>query len=89
MRRPRTSGNRFENGMAGSETGLLRDKRQAQIGLAPDHAIIGVNLAGNHFQQAGFASAIAADQANAFGFVDDQGSAVEQRPMAKSEGNVI
>ena len=89
MCRPGASGNRLEHRVSVGEYGLPCNKRHTQIRHAPDHAVIGVNIACNHLEQAGLAGAIAADQANAFGFFDDQRSAIEQWPMTKGERNVI
>ena len=69
--RPGAFGHGLEHRVPGRERRLLGHHRQTQFGLAPDHAVIRCNLAGQDLEQAGFARPIAADQADTLALVDD------------------
>jgi len=79
-------GHRLEHALPGPERGLLRNARQLQLRRAPDLAVIGRGKALDDIQEAGFAGAVAADQADALAGLDDEIDTIEQRHMAVSQG---
>jgi hypothetical protein len=68
---------------------FLRQIGQAQLGLAPHHAIVSCCLAGQDFQQAALTGAVAADQGDLVAALDHELHAVEQGHVAVSEGDVF
>ena len=89
LRRADAFGDGFKDGVAGLEGGLLRDISELQAGLPPHVAGVGLALAGEQFQQAGFAGAVAPDQADAFARFDDQRRAVEQGVVTVGEFETV
>jgi len=73
----------------GRQHRLLLDQGHAQSRLARDVAVVERQRAGEHAQQRGLASAIAADQADALTVRDGQGGAVEQWREAERELGVL
>ena len=80
-----TLGHGFEHRMLGVEFRLLRDIGQLHPRRAPHTAIVGLRRTGNDLEQAGFAGAVAADQADPFARLQHQVGVVEQRHMAERE----
>jgi hypothetical protein len=84
---PRRDG--FEHRVVAGEFRLLRHIGDREAGLAPDLAIVERTKARQRFQQAGFAAAVAADEADAFAGIDLHRGVVQQGDMAVGEAGAI
>ena len=68
---------------------FLGQLRHAQAVVADDLAVVGLQFAGDQFQQRGLALAVAPDQANALAAVDDQAGVIQHGLGAEGEGNLL
>ncbi len=78
-----------EHSGMGGQVGLLLEIAQAGAGLQEAGAVILGERAGGDAQQRGLARAVAAAEADALAGADGELGAVEQRPAAQGEGDVL
>ena len=78
-------GDHVEDRAIGRERHILLEPRDADPGGLPDHAAVGLDLAGNDAQQRGLAAAVPADDAHALPRLQLQAHLVEQRRVAVGE----
>jgi hypothetical protein len=67
------------------EQRFLRDECNAQAGGTPDNAIIERLLIGKNSEQAGFATAVAADQRDALSSIESEIGLTKQRCITEGE----
>jgi hypothetical protein len=67
----------------------LRHVAELQSGFSPQHAVVKRSFAAQGFQQTGFATAVTANETNAFACVDLQRSVVKQGNVAESEACAV
>ena len=92
QQRPQTlqpASNDLEHGRRGIRRQLLRQRGDAQTGLTPDLAAIGVQLIGQQTQQGGLARTVAANQANPFAGVQLKAGAIQQLFSAEGDGEMV
>ena len=80
---------RVEHRGFGIQHRLLAHVTDARAGLTPHDAVVQMRLPGQHFQQAGLAAAVAADQADALALVELKIHVVQQGDVTVSQCGFI
>jgi hypothetical protein len=83
------TGDDLKHGGGSIRRQFLRQRGDAQPGLPPDVAAIGVHFASQQAQQRGFAGAVAANQADPFARIELETGAVQQLFSAEGDREMI
>ena len=78
-----------EHGGIGIQHRLLAHVADARGRLPPHRTVVQVRLPGQHFEQTGFAAAVAPDQADAFALVELKFHTIQEGDVTKSQSSFI